>query len=110
MFEEVEAFKEQQINEIAKDLCSRYSICTCIDRDGNCSTPQQHAKIIYGLGYKKQIVGHWKHYSTTMMECSVCQRHVARHKYEYCPHCGATMVSHETSTVKEIYEQLTLSD
>ena len=35
--------------------------------------------------------GHWKHYSTTMMECSSCKRHVPRHKYEFCPYCGAIM-------------------
>ena len=35
--------------------------------------------------------GKWIDYSTTMMECSVCKRHTSRHKYEYCPHCGAKM-------------------
>ena len=92
MIKSKEELKEQQINEIAKDLCSRYSICTCVDRDGHCSTPQQNAKIIYGLGYKKQIVGHWEYYSTTMMECSVCKRHTSRHRFEFCPHCGAKMM------------------
>ena len=91
MIESVDKIKEQRINEIAKDLCSRYSMCTCTERDGHCSVPQRHAKIIYGLDYKKQIKGTWKYYSTTMMECSVCSRHVAKHKYEFCPHCGAEM-------------------
>lgn len=91
MVESVDKIKEQRINEIAKDLCSRYPMCTCIERDGHCSVPQQHAKIIYGLGYKKQVKGTWKYYSTTMMECSVCGRHTARHRYEFCPHCGAEM-------------------
>lgn len=35
--------------------------------------------------------GTWTNYSSTMMECSVCRRHVPNHKYEYCPHCGAKM-------------------
>lgn len=35
--------------------------------------------------------GTWEYYSHTMMECSICKRHVARHKFEYCPHCGARM-------------------
>lgn len=35
--------------------------------------------------------GTWERYSTTMMECSVCGRHTARHRYTYCPHCGAKM-------------------
>jgi hypothetical protein len=37
------------------------------------------------------IQGTWKHYSTTMMECSVCKKHVPYHRYKYCPHCGARM-------------------
>ena len=93
MFDYIETTKEQQIKEIAKDLCSRYPMCTCTKRDGHCHTPQQYAEIIYGLGYKKQVTGTWKIYSTTMMECSVCQRHVTRHRYEYCPHCGAKMMA-----------------
>ena len=37
------------------------------------------------------VHGRWEYYSTTMMECSNCKRHTARHKFSYCPHCGATM-------------------
>ena len=37
------------------------------------------------------IRGRWTRYSTTMMSCSVCGRHTARHKFLYCPHCGAKM-------------------
>ena len=40
----------------------------------------------------RQVVhGSWLDYSTTMMECSVCKKHVTRHKYKFCPECGATM-------------------
>ena len=35
--------------------------------------------------------GRWEYYSSTMQECSVCKRHTARHKYEYCPRCGRKM-------------------
>lgn len=35
--------------------------------------------------------GMWKRYSTTMMECSLCGKHTARHKFNYCPNCGAKM-------------------
>lgn len=35
--------------------------------------------------------GRWGPYSTSMMVCSVCNRHTARHRYKYCPHCGARM-------------------
>lgn len=44
-----------------------------------------------GLEYKKQVKGTWKYYSSTMMECSACQRHVPNHRYKFCPHCGAKM-------------------
>ena len=37
------------------------------------------------------VHGRWLYYSTTMMECPNCHRHTARHKYKYCPHCGAVM-------------------
>ncbi len=41
--------------------------------------------------------GTWSSYSSTMMECSVCKRHTARHRYEFCPHCGARMAKEETN-------------
>lgn len=37
------------------------------------------------------VHGRWTYYSTTMQECSNCHRHTARHKFKYCPHCGAKM-------------------
>jgi hypothetical protein len=83
--------ENSQINEIAKDLCSKNTICTCVEKDGHCSTPQKYARIICDLGYRKQRQGVWKRYSSTMMECSVCKKHVSYHKYEFCPHCGSVM-------------------
>ena len=35
--------------------------------------------------------GRWDYYSSTMQECSVCKRHTPRHRYTFCPHCGAKM-------------------
>lgn len=49
-----EAIAIERQNKIAKDLCSKYNICTCNNRDGHCSTSQQHAKIIQELGYRKE--------------------------------------------------------
>ena len=40
-------------------------------------------------GWYKQIEGIWKLYSSTMMECSNCKKHVPYHRYQYCPHCGS---------------------
>lgn len=37
------------------------------------------------------VHGEWEYYTHTMMACSICKRHVPRHKSEYCPHCGAKM-------------------
>ena len=37
------------------------------------------------------IRGRWTRYSTFMMSCTICGRHTARHKFSYCPHCGAKM-------------------
>lgn len=37
------------------------------------------------------VHGRWEYYSTTMMECSNCKRHTARHRFKYCPHCGSVM-------------------
>lgn len=37
----------------------------------------------------KQEPATWVRYSTSMMACSRCGRHTARHRFEYCPHCGA---------------------
>lgn len=37
------------------------------------------------------VHGNWVYYSTSMQECSNCKRHTARHKFKYCPYCGAVM-------------------
>ena len=37
------------------------------------------------------VHGGWEYYSTTMQECSNCHRHTSKHKFKYCPHCGAKM-------------------
>ena len=49
-----QATEVEKQNKIAKDLCSKYGMCTCVERDGHCTTPQQHAKILMELGYAKE--------------------------------------------------------
>ena len=49
-----QAVEQEKINQIARDLCSRYDNCTCANRDGHCPTPQRDARIIYELGYCKK--------------------------------------------------------
>lgn len=43
------------------------------------------------IEYEPVRHGRWENYSTTMQECSVCKRHTPRHRYTFCPHCGADM-------------------
>ena len=40
---------------------------------------------------REAVTGQWDNYSTSMMECSICKRHVPRHRYQFCPHCGGVM-------------------
>ena len=89
--------RDKQIEEMAKDLCSKYKICTCNNRDGHCSTPQQHARIMYELGYRKQIEGKWQTSPDGTHWCSECG-HDATYTFDgteicgvVCPHCGAKM-------------------
>ena len=45
---------------------------------------------VYGLEQNASTeTGIWKLYSSTMMECSNCKKHVPYHRYAYCPHCGS---------------------
>ena len=37
------------------------------------------------------VHGRWERYSTSMMSCSICRKHTARHKFNYFPNCGARM-------------------
>lgn len=98
--------REEHINQIAKDLCSKYSICTCIDRNGRCAEPQRHAGIIYDLGYRKVTEAVWvgrdSKYSRSTLQyddwyCSKCGKFYPERNKDrlgnYCPHCGAQMVT-----------------
>lgn len=50
-----------------------------------------YSKAFYNAGYRKQYNGMWFHYSSTMMECSICRKHTPIRKYDFCPRCGARM-------------------
>lgn len=41
------------------------------------------------------VHGRWETYSTTMMACSKCGKHTAKHRFNYCPSCGARMDEEE---------------
>lgn len=79
--------------------------------------PSNLAKKLVERGYgkvnnKSNTLGHWDNYSTTMMECSRCKKHVPKHRYKYCPECGSKMVPKVKATLdnKEDWEQLTIFD
>lgn len=44
-----------------------------------------------GVEAKPIVYTQWDDYSTSMMECRVCKKHVPRHRYKFCPNCGATV-------------------
>ena len=46
---------------------------------------------IHALHEAQDRRGKWTYYSSTMMECSICGKHVARHKFKFCPQCGHLM-------------------
>ena len=77
--------KESDIKEmesVIRDILSPYN-----DKD-----PEVEAwALVEEEGWHRQIAGTWKQYSSTMMECSECQKHVPYHRYAFCPHCGAKM-------------------
>ena len=62
----------------------------CIDIHGQGISHPDGIRIVELLE-DSAIQGTWKRYSSTMMECSVCKKHVPYHRYTYCPHCGARM-------------------
>ena len=46
-------------------------------------------KLMVDLNEIMNKTGTWSNYSSTVMECSNCKKHVPYHKYQYCPHCGS---------------------
>lgn len=63
-------------------LCEKYA---------DCPDPATDRTII-NVGEKAlelRMLGSWTKYSSTMMICSSCGKHVPYHKYQYCPHCGS---------------------
>jgi len=81
------------------DLISRKSMLKTIDSCKSYAGFPMATKILAlelvtyepSVDAKLVIHGYWTPYSSTMQACSVCDRHTARHRYEYCPHCGSKM-------------------
>ena len=75
--------KESDIKEmesVIRDILSPYN-----DKD-----PEVEAwTLVEEAGWHRQTTGTWSNYSSTMMECSNCKKHVPYHRYTFCPHCGS---------------------
>lgn len=101
-----------------KDSCIHYPVCkaTVADENWTDEAPEELRHTFSPENcdtfYFKPKLGHWDHYSTTMMECSVCKKHVPKHRYSFCPECGSKMVLKVRATLnsKEDWEQLTILD
>lgn len=72
------------------ESCDSY-IITQEDIDELRKTGYRHSDPVGEPGAQGVATGEgvWKLYSSTMMECSVCGKHVPYHRYQYCPHCGS---------------------
>lgn len=101
-----------------KDSRVHYPVCkdTVADKNWTDEAPEFLKELYspkackyFSLGQK---AGTWTYYSTTMMECSVCKKHVPRHRYNYCPECGSRMLSNSLKKPIEDdgWKQLTLFD
>lgn len=96
--------EEADINELKRrvaDLNNRRHLIWAlgVDYDG-CNTVNSLKELIDELVSYTQLpedqipditsrTGRWTMYSSTMMCCSSCGKHVPYHKYQYCPHCGS---------------------
>ena len=80
----------EKIEYTSTDVCADYGDCFCLH---GYSTPLLRLMVSETptVDAVEVVHGRWIPYSTTMMECSICKRHTARHRFEYCPHCGAKM-------------------
>jgi hypothetical protein len=70
----------KEMESVIRDILSPYN-----DKD-----PEVEAwTLVEEEGWHRQTTGTWSNYSSTMMECSNCKKHVPYHRYTFCPHCGS---------------------
>ena len=86
---------KEQIYEMARDICLEKQNCNDVCNPTDSCTALKYAERAYEQGYRKQNRGIWFHYSTTMMECSICRKHTPIRRYDFCPRCGAKMKGKE---------------
>ena len=101
-----------------KKYCIHYPVCkdTVADENWTTDAPKELRDMFSPEGCTNFApnlqTGYWEYYSTTMMECSICKKHVPRHRYRFCPECGSLMSVNQkkTSKVEESWEQLVISE
>jgi hypothetical protein len=78
--------------------CSEFECGECPYKiyDDHTYTLRCTHRLIVDLQALELKTGTWKGYSSTMMECSECNKHVPYHRYEFCPDCGAKMKEENT--------------
>jgi Zn finger protein HypA/HybF involved in hydrogenase expression len=99
-----------------KDSCIHYPVCkdTVADENWTDEAPELLKEMYSPKSCKdfspRPKAGIWIYYSTTMMECSECKKHVPRHRYKFCPECGSAMIPKVQPKHDEVidWEQLTL--
>lgn len=101
-----------------KEHCIHYPVCkdTVADENWTDEAPTE-LRLMYSPCSCETFspatqIGYWEPYSTTMMECSICKKHVPKHKYKYCPECGSKMLPKVKIKLEneETWEQLTILD
>lgn len=108
-----------------RDCCIHYPVCkdTVADENWTDDAPELVKQMFSPEGCKNFMpntttvtTGTWTYYSTTMMECSECKKHVPRHRYKFCPECGSKMIpkvqlqSDEATSKVQDFVQLTMFD
>ncbi len=97
--------KQQQIVEMAKDICRVKLNCNDVCNPVSACDALRYAERAVEAGYIKQNEGEWYvnyminqtpskrgrtiHYET--YTCSVCGKPNGRHRPRFCPNCGAKM-------------------
>lgn len=81
---------------LASDISSKVSSMAA----AGCDSKWVYRKVLESLenapavDARPVVYTQWDDYSTSMMECRVCKKHVPRHRYKFCPECGATVRKH----------------
>lgn len=88
--------KQQQILEMAKDICRVTHICNDVCKPISACDALKYAERAVEAGYSKQSEGRWEivigSHGKEIMICTNCRHSQDLHStFTYCPNCGARM-------------------